>query len=82
MRQFIDKTETPGILEFEPHKKERKTLVRRIDDLRNRANRYRELAAIPTNGGHRANLLLLKLADDLDREADELENQSAETEQV
>jgi hypothetical protein len=56
--------------------------VRRVDDLRNRANRYRDLAAIPTNGGHRANLLLLKLADDLEREADELENQSAETEQV
>ena len=54
----------------------------RGEDLRRRAKRYRELAAIPTTGGHRANLLLLKLANDLEREADELEDQSEEPEPV
>ena len=56
--------------------------MNRVDDLRRRAKRYRELAAIPTTGGHRANLLLLKLANDLEREADELEDQSEEPEPV
>jgi hypothetical protein len=53
-----------------------------IDDLRCRANRYRDVAAIPTIGGHRENLLLLKPADDLEREATELESQSVQAEQV
>jgi hypothetical protein len=79
---LFDKTVTPGILEFEPDTKRKEALVRRIDDLRCRANRYRRLAAIPTTRGHREDLLLLKLADDLECEAGELETQLAETKQV
>jgi hypothetical protein len=74
---------TPSILGIQAtQNKEKGVLLNRVDNLRRRANRYRELAAIPTNGGHRANLLLLKLADDLERQADELENQSEEPEPV
>ena len=46
-------------------------------DLRHKARLYKQLAEIRTSGGHRADRLLLKLADELDREAAELEEQSA-----
>ena len=49
-------------------------------DLRQKASRHRKLASIPTNGGHCTNRLLLQLADHLDRQAVELETQSAEPE--
>jgi hypothetical protein len=43
-----------------------------IENLRARAAICRGLAAIKTNGGHSTDRLLLAIADDLDREADEL----------
>ena len=45
-------------------------------DLRHEASQYKRLAAIRTSGGHRADRLLLALAEELDREAAELEDQS------
>lgn len=45
-------------------------------DLRHKARLYKRLAEIRTSGGHRADRLLL-IADELDREAAELEEQSA-----
>jgi hypothetical protein len=44
-------------------------------DLRHRAGLYKRLAQIRTSGGHSTDLLLLSLADELDREAAELEDQ-------
>ena len=41
-------------------------------DLRHKARLYKRLAEIRTSGGHRADRLLLKLADELDRDAAEL----------
>ena len=48
----------------------------RAADLRLRAGLYKRLAGIRTSGGHSTDLLLLGLADELDREAAELEDQS------
>jgi hypothetical protein len=45
----------------------------RAADLRHRAGLYKRLAQIRTSGGHSTDLLLLSLADELDREAAELE---------
>ena len=49
-------------------------------DLRRMASRYRKLATIPTSGGRCADRLLVNLADDLERQALELERHSAEPE--
>jgi hypothetical protein len=48
----------------------------RVADLRDWAGQYKRLAQIRTSGGHSTGLLLLDLADELDREAAELEDQS------
>ncbi len=40
-------------------------------DARHTAMQYRRLAGIPTSGGHRADRILLALADKLEREASE-----------
>jgi len=49
----------------------------RAADLRHKAGLYKRLAEIRTSGGHSTDLLLIGLADELDREAAELEDQSA-----
>jgi hypothetical protein len=49
-------------------------------DLRRMASRYRNLATIPTTGGHCANRILLNLGDTLERQAREIENQAADPE--
>lgn len=46
---------------------------RRVQQLRARATVCRGAAAIPTNGGHRTDRLLIDIADQLEREAAELE---------
>jgi hypothetical protein len=49
--------------------------MNRAADLRRKANLYKRLAKVPTSGGHRSDRLLLTLADELDREAEELETE-------
>jgi hypothetical protein len=48
----------------------------RIADLRQRANFCRQAAAVPTEGGRREDRVLLVIADQLEREAAELEAQT------
>jgi hypothetical protein len=45
----------------------------KIFDLRQRADLYRRLANVPTAGGHRADRILLTMADQLEQDAAELE---------
>jgi len=40
----------------------------RVADLRHKAGLYKRLAEIRTSGGHSTDLLLIRLADELDRE--------------
>jgi hypothetical protein len=51
--------------------------MKRATDLRRTAGLYKRLASVPTAGGHCSDRLLLMLADELDREAAELDGQSA-----
>jgi hypothetical protein len=54
-------------------------VVRRIaNKLRRKAKLCRRAAGIPTQGGHNADDVLLTLAEELEREADELEERAAE----
>ena len=45
-------------------------------ELREKANLYRRLASVPTEGGHDEDRLLLAVADQLEREAAELDRLS------
>jgi hypothetical protein len=55
------------------------TVVRRIAArLRRKAKLCRRAAGVPTQGGHNADSILLTLADDLEREADQLEGRATE----
>jgi len=45
--------------------------------LRQRAGLYRRVASVPTEGGHHEDRLLLAMADQLEREATELEDRLA-----
>jgi hypothetical protein len=49
----------------------------RATNLRRTAGLYKRLASVPTSGGHCSDRLLLTLADELDREAAELDGRSA-----
>ena len=48
--------------------------------LRQEAELYRRLASVPTSGGHRADRVLLVMADDLDCQAAKLEAQAMQQE--
>jgi hypothetical protein len=50
--------------------------MNRATDLRRIANLCRRVAAVPTAGGHRADRLLVTLAEQLDHEAAMLEGQT------
>jgi hypothetical protein len=55
------------------------TVARRIAaSLRRKAKLCRRAAGVPTQGGHNADSILLTLADDLEREADQLEGRAIE----
>lgn len=50
--------------------------MNKVTDLRRMADLCKRMAAVPTSGGHCADRQLLTLADQLDREAGELEGQA------
>jgi hypothetical protein len=44
-----------------------------VDHLRERASLYRQIANVPTEGGHHEDRILLDVANQLERKAEELE---------